>query len=95
VSDIGIFIALPVLIAFFYFVTIRPENKRKKQLAEMRSSLEIGDDVTTAGGIIGKIVHVTEDTVTFETSEDRVRIKVAKWAVSTKGDTNADSSASK
>jgi preprotein translocase, YajC subunit len=95
VSDIGIFIALPVLIAFFYFVTIRPENKRKKQLAEMRSSLEIGDDVTTAGGIIGKIVHVTEDTVTFETSEDRVRIKVAKWAVSNKGDTNADSSASK
>ena len=71
------------LFAIFYFMMIRPENKKKKKTDEMRNSLTIGDEITTIGGMIGKVVQVTEDTVTFETGEDRVRIQTKKWAIST------------
>lgn len=72
-----------LMFAIFYFLLIRPENKKKKKAEEMRSSLSLGDEIVTIGGIIGKIVQVTEDTITFETGEDRVRMQVKKWAVST------------
>jgi preprotein translocase subunit YajC len=71
------------MVAIFYFFLIRPENKKKKKLNEMRSNLGVGDTITTLGGIIGTVVHLNKDEITFETGEDRVRIKVAKWAVST------------
>lgn len=74
---------LVIIFVVFYFFLIRPENKRKKQLNEMRSALNIGDDIVTIGGIMGKVVQVTEDTITFETGEDRVRLQVTKWAIST------------
>jgi preprotein translocase subunit YajC len=74
-----------VLIVVFYFFMIRPENKKKKKLKEMRDSLGVGDEITTIGGIIGKVVTVNNETVTFETSEDRVRVQVTKWAISTVG----------
>ena len=75
----------PLILMFviFYFLIIRPENKKKKKTEEMRSSLSLGDEITTIGGIVGKIVQVTEDTITFETGEDRVRMQVKKWAIST------------
>ena len=71
-----------VLLGVMYAVMIIPENKRKKKAQQMRDSIEVGDKITTIGGMIGKVVHVTEDTITFETGEDRVRIETAKWAVS-------------
>ncbi len=74
-----------VLVVVFYFFMIRPENKKKKKLQEMRDSLKPGDEITTIGGIMGKVVDVSKDSVTFETGEDRVRVKVAKWAISTIG----------
>ena len=74
-----------VMIAVFYFILIRPENKRKKQAEEMRSSLKVGDDLTTIGGITGTICAVKEKTIVIETGADRVRIELAKWAVSSKG----------
>ena len=83
--DTTMIIMIVAMLAIFYFFMIRPESKKKKKLAEMRSSLEIGDTITTIGGIFGKIVHVDEDKITFETSEDRVRVQVAKWAISTVG----------
>ena len=76
---------LVVLFAVFYFMLIRPENKRKKQAQAMRDSLKKGDIITTIGGIIGKIVQVKEDSIVIETSEDRVRMELTKWAVSTVG----------
>ena len=76
-------IVLVVMLVVFYFFLIRPENKKKKQVEQMRSSLSIGDEITTIGAMTGKIVQVTEDTVTFETGEDRVRIQIKKWGVST------------
>lgn len=74
---------LVLMFAFFYLFIIRPENKKKKKTEEMRNSLSLGDEITTIGGMVGKIVQVTEDTITFETGEDRVRIQTKKWAIST------------
>lgn len=76
-------IMLVVLIIVFYFFLIRPENKKKKQLEQMRNELGVGDKITTIGGIVGKIVNISGDLITFETGEDRVRIQVTKWAIST------------
>lgn len=76
-------IMLVSVIAVFYFFMIRPENKRKKKLEQMRSALSVGDKITTIGGMVGKIVDISGDLITFETGEDRVRIQVTKWAIST------------
>ncbi|MDD5932070.1 MAG: preprotein translocase subunit YajC [Oscillospiraceae bacterium] len=84
-QNMSMILMLVLLFAMMYFLMIRPENKRKKKLQEMRESLKKGDTVTTIGGIVGKIVRITNDTIIFETSEDRVRIEVAKWAISTTG----------
>ena len=76
-------IMILAMIAIFYFLMIRPESKRKKQAEEMRNSLKKGDQITTIGGIIGRIVMVNDETIVIETSDDRVRMELTKWAVST------------
>ena len=76
---------LVAMFAIFYFMLIRPENKRKKQAEEMRNSLKKGDKITTIGGIVGVVVKVGENTLVIETSEDRVRMEIAKWGISTTG----------
>ena len=76
-------IMIVLMLVIFYLFLILPENKKKKKLNEMRSNLKVGDDIVTIGGMMGKGAHVTDDSVTFETSEDQVRIQVAKWAIST------------
>ena len=78
-------IYLVIIIAVFYLFMIRPERKRKKQAEEMRNNLSVGMDITTIGGIVGKIVSVSDENVTFETGEDRVRIEVKRWAISNTG----------
>ena len=83
--DLTMIIMIVAMIAIFYFFMIRPESKKKKKLAEMRAALAVGDTITTIGGIIGKVVSIDDERITFETSEDRVRVQVAKWAVSTVG----------
>ena len=75
-------VMMAALFAVMYFLMIRPEKKRKKQAEEMRNNVEVGDKITTIGGMVGRVVHVTSETITFETGEDRVRIEVAKWALS-------------
>jgi len=76
--------AIP-FIGIFYFLMIRPEQKRKKKAAEMLQSLQIGDEITCRDGLVGKIVRITDEHITFETGEDRVRIKICRWAVAAKG----------
>ena len=78
-------IMMVAMLAIFYFILIRPENKRKKQAQEMRDSLKKGDTITTIGGIVGKVVITTPNTIIIETSEDRVRLELTRWAVSTVG----------
>ena len=74
-------ILLVAMIAVFYFLIIRPENKRKKQAEDMRNSLKKGERITTIGGMVGRIVQVNDTTVVFETSEDRVRVEITKWGI--------------
>ena len=80
-SGITSIVMMVVIIAVFYFLMIVPEKKRKKKAQEMRDSIEVGDKIVTIGGMVGKVVHVTGDKLTFETGEDRVRIEIAKWGI--------------
>lgn len=83
---------IPVFLAAMYFFLIRPQKKRQKQEAEMRSNVQIGDDITTIGGIVGKIVNLREDSVVIETGADRTKLRIKRWAiqsVDTIRDTNA------
>ena len=75
-------IMIVAMIAVFYFLMIRPENKRKKEAEQMRSAVKNGDQITTIGGIIGTVVSVKDDKFVMETSADQVRIELAKWAIS-------------
>ena len=78
------------MIAIFYFMLIRPENKKKKAAEELRNSLKVGDEVTTIGGILGTICAVKDGSVVIETGADRVRIEMTKWAIGTKGSQTSD-----
>ena len=76
---------MALIFGMLYIFMVRPEKKRKKKLDEMRDSLSVGDQITTIGGIVGKIVHVKDEFVVIETSEDRVRLEIAKWAIGANG----------
>lgn len=82
-SMMSTIIMLVVMVGVFYFMLIRPENKRKKEAEQTRNSIKNGDNVTTIGGITGTVVDVKEDKFVLETSADRVRIEFVKWAIST------------
>ena len=75
-------IMLVVMVAVFYFMLIRPENKRKKEAEQMRSAVKNGDEIITIGGITGTVVNVKDDKFVLETGADQVRIEFAKWAIS-------------
>lgn len=89
--DVVIMIVL--MVAIFYFLLIRPENKKKKAVTEMRNSLKVGDEITTIGGVVGTICAIKEETIVMETGADRVRIEFTKWAVSSKGTQGAQDAA--
>ena len=82
-------VMIVAMIAVFYFLMIRPENKRKKEAEQMRSAVKTGDEVTTIGGVIGTVVSVKDDKFVLETGADQVRVEFAKWAIST-NDTAAE-----
>jgi preprotein translocase subunit YajC len=82
-SMAGSVVMIVAMLAVFYFMLIRPENKRKKEAEEMRSSLKVGDKITTIGGIVGTVVNVKDDKFVMETGADQVRVELAKWALST------------
>ena len=72
-----------LLFAVFYFFGIRPQKKQEKEAADMRNALTVGDEITTIGGIIGKIVSIKEETMIIETGRDHTRIRLLKSAVRT------------
>ncbi len=76
-------IMMVVLIALMYFMMIRPQKKRQKEEQEMRSSLEIGDEIITIGGIVGKVVTIREEDLIIETGADRNKMRIQRWAVNT------------
>ena len=75
-------IMIVVMFAVFYFMLIRPENKRKKEAEEMRSSVKTGDKIVTIGGVVGTVVNVKDNRIVIETGADQVRIEFEKWAIS-------------
>lgn len=74
-------IMIVVMIAVFYFFMIRPQKKQEKAAADMRNSITVGDEITTIGGIIGKVISVKDETILIETSGDRTKIRFLKTAV--------------
>ena len=78
VSTIVIFVAM---IAIFYFLMYRPQKKQDQQQQMMRNSLEVGDEITTIGGIIGRIVSIKDETLVIETSKERTKIRILRTAV--------------
>lgn len=81
-GDFGITIGMIVIVVVvFYFFGIRPQKKQERAAAEMRDNLTVGDEITTIGGIIGKIVSIKEETMIIETGRDHTRIRLLKTAV--------------
>ena len=70
--------------ALFYFLLIRPQQKREKKDRQMRNSLDVGDNIVTIGGIVGKILTIKDDEITIETSADRTKLAFKKWCVQSK-----------
>ena len=84
-SGMSPWIMIVIYILFFvvvgYFLIYRPNKKRKKQEEELKSSLMLGDEVTTIGGIVGKIVNIKDDNITIETSIDKTLMEFKNWAI--------------
>ncbi len=70
-----------VMFVALYFFMIRPQKKQEKEVANMRNNLQVGDEITTIGGIIGRIVSIKEETVMIETGHDRTKIRILRSAV--------------
>ena len=79
---LSLLITFVPMILIFYFMLIRPENKRKKEAEQMRNSVKTGDKIVTIGGITGTVVNVKDSRIVLETGADQVRIELEKWAIS-------------
>ncbi|HHV46045.1 MAG TPA: preprotein translocase subunit YajC [Tissierellia bacterium] len=80
VNYTGLLVPIAFLV-IFYFLAIRPQKKREKQINEMRESLKAGDEVITIGGMHGKVLKVKDDVVTLELGADRIKVDFSKWAI--------------
>ena len=81
VSMLATFIPLILMIVIFYFLLIRPQKKRDKEVQKMRENIEIADEIVTIGGIIGRVVSIKDDTVVIETASDHSKIHMARWSI--------------
>lgn len=79
--DFGALLLPLAFIGILYFLIIRPQKKQEKEVANMRDNLQIGDEISTNGGILGRIVRIKDDIVTIETGSDKNKLKIFKWAV--------------
>ncbi len=80
-SSSSMIIMLVGMFAIMYFLMIRPQKKRQKEEQAMRDSVEVGDEITSIGGICGKVVTTKEDSLIIETGADRNRMMIKRWAV--------------
>ena len=80
-------IMMALIIVVFWFFIIRPQRKKDKETAKMRSELQVSDEIVTIGGIIGIIVSMKEDSLVIETGSDRSKVRLARWAISGKNTT--------
>ncbi len=89
-SYLSLFFTLALMVVLLYFMIYRPQKKQEKKDAAMRNSLEIGDQVTTIGGVIGRVVAIKDDTFVLETGSDRVKIRFTKTAIGSVEKLNMD-----
>ncbi len=80
-SSLMMIVPMILIFALMYFMMIRPQKKQQKLEQEMRNNLKIGDEITTIGGIMGRIVTVKDDSLIIETGADRNKMKITRWAV--------------
>ena len=80
-SILTMILPLVLMVGIFYFLILRPEKKRNKEMQEMLNNIQVADEVVTNGGIIGRVLSVKEDTVLIETGSDRTKIRVLKTAI--------------
>ena len=79
--DLMSLVIIAVMFVALYFFMIRPQKKQEREINNMRNNLQVGDEITTIGGIIGKIISIKEETVMIETGHDRTKIRILKSAV--------------
>jgi len=82
-SNMITLVMLIALIAVMYFLMIRPQRKKEREISSMRNNLKVGDDVITIGGIRGKIVKTKEDVLTIQVGADKVKFEIMRWGIST------------
>ena len=80
-SPVGLIITFVGFIAIFYFLMYRPQKKQEKEQQQMRNSLAVGDEITTMGGIIGRVVAIKDETLVIETSKERTKIRILRSAI--------------
>ena len=81
-GSVGTIVMIVVMIAFFYFFLYRPQKKQEREAQAMKNALEVGDEITTIGGIIGEIVSIKDETCVIETSKEKTKIRILKSAIS-------------
>lgn len=74
-------LSIVLIFVVMYFIMIRPQRKRQKEEQQMRNNLRVGDEITTIGGIVGRVVSIKEDSLLIETGADRNKMSIKKWAV--------------
>ena len=82
-GTITMIVLLAVMFVAFYFFGIRPQKKQEKEQNAMRNNLSVGDEITTIGGIIGKVVSIKEETCVIETAHERTKIRILRSAIRT------------
>ena len=87
-SPMTMILLMVAMFAIMYFVMIRPQKKRQKEEQEMRNAVDVGDEVTTIGGICGKVVTVKEEHLIIETGADRNRMQITRWAIQSNNTAN-------
>lgn len=92
-SSIWMLVLVVVMGAAVYLLMIRPQKKKEKEATNLRNSIEVGDEVTTIGGIVGRVVSIKEDTFIIETAGERSRMRFRRWAIQDVGKLNLDSTA--
>lgn len=88
-SSMTMIIVMVAMFAVMYFITIRPQKKKQQEEQKLRDSIQIGDEITTIGGIQGRVVTVKEDSIILETGPDRTKLKFMRWAIQTNDTANS------
>ena len=81
-QTLTMFVPLILLIVAMYFLLIRPQKKREKEVNNMRANLHVGDEIVTIGGICGKIVKTKDESIVIQVGADKVKMEMMKWSVS-------------